>query len=53
MAQANLREGRHDLSRTIFHGKKGEITRAYLGGMEDQLSALGLILNCVCGIRCI
>ncbi len=27
-AQANLQEGRHDLGRTIFHGKKGEITRA-------------------------
>ncbi|ORI20697.1 Tn3 family transposase [Rhodococcus sp. 1168] len=46
-AQANLIEGRHDLGRTIFHGHKGEITRAYLDGMEDQLSALGLILNCV------
>ncbi len=46
-AQANLQEGRHDLGRTNFHGRKGEITRAYLDGMEDQLSALGLILNCV------
>jgi TnpA family transposase len=46
-AQANLQEGRHDLGRTIFHGHKGEMTRAYLDGMEDQLSALGLILNCV------
>lgn len=46
-AQANLQEGRHDLGRTIFHGRKGEITRTYLDGMEDQLSALGLILNCV------
>ncbi|NKY53917.1 Tn3 family transposase [Nocardia vermiculata] len=46
-AQANLQEGRHDLGRTVFHGKKGEITRAYLDGMEDQLSALGLILNCI------
>lgn len=46
-AQAHLQEGRHDLGRTIFHGKKGEITRTYLNGMEDQLSALGLILNCV------
>ncbi|MEG8184602.1 transposase [Nocardia terpenica] len=43
-AQANLQEGRHDLGRTVFHGHKGEIT---LDGMENQLSALGLILNCV------
>ncbi len=44
-AQANLQEGRHDLGRTIFHGRKGELTRAYLDGMEGQLSALGLALN--------
>ncbi|KXF55431.1 transposase [Rhodococcus sp. SC4] len=45
--QKNLVEGRHDLARRIFHGKKGEINRAYYEGMEDQLSALGLVLNCV------
>ncbi|WP_245814047.1 transposase [Rhodococcus marinonascens] len=45
--QANLIEGRHDLARRIFHGNKGEIHRAYFDGMEDQLSALGLVLNCV------
>ncbi|WP_082681562.1 Tn3 family transposase [Nocardia jinanensis] len=41
------RSGRHELGRNIFHGKKGEVTRAYLDGTEDRLSALGLILNCV------
>ena len=46
-AQANLVEGRHDLARRIYHGKKGEMVRAYYEGMEDQLSALGLVLNCV------
>src|SRR6266568_3694522 len=45
-AQANLVEGRHDLGRRIYHGKKGEMTRTYYEGMEDQLSALGLVLNC-------
>lgn len=44
-AQANLQEGRHDLGRTVFHGRKGELHRAYLDGMEDQLDALGLVLN--------
>lgn len=44
--QANLGEGRHDLARRIYHGKKGEMTRTYYEGMEDQLSALGLVLNC-------
>ncbi len=46
-AQANLTEGRHDLARRIFHGRRGEMTRAYYEGMEDQLSALGPVLNCV------
>jgi TnpA family transposase len=46
-AQANLTEGRHDLARQVFHGPKGELARAYYDGMEDQLSALGLVLNCV------
>lgn len=44
-SQANLTEGRHDLARRVFHGKKGEITKAYYDGMKDQLSALGLVLN--------
>lgn len=46
-AQANLQEGRHDLARRIFHGRKGEVFRAYFAGMEDQLGGLGLVLNCV------
>jgi Tn3 transposase DDE domain-containing protein len=43
----NLQEGRHGLGRHIFHGRKGELHRAYHAGMEDQLGALGLVLNCV------
>ena len=46
-AQANLVEGRHDLARRVYHGKKGEMVRTHYEGMEDQLSALGLLLNCV------
>lgn len=43
----NLQEGHHTLARKICHGKKGEIHQRYHKGMEDQLSALGLVLNCV------
>ena len=43
----NLQEGRHDLGRHLFHGRKGELRQAYQEGMEDQLGALGLALNCV------
>jgi TnpA family transposase len=45
--QANLVEGRHGLARDVFHGKKGELHQAYYEGMENQFSALGLVLNCV------
>lgn len=37
-----LQEGSHDLGRHIFHGRKGELYRAYREGMEDQLGATGL-----------
>ena len=43
----NLQEGRHALARKMFHGKKGELYQRYHEGMEDQLGALGLILNCI------
>jgi TnpA family transposase len=43
----NLQEGRHSLGRHVFHGRKGELYRAYHAGMGDQLGALGLSLNCV------
>jgi TnpA family transposase len=43
----NLNEGRHDLARHLFHGRKGELHRAYRDGQENQLGALGLVLNCV------
>ncbi|MCA1697398.1 MAG: Tn3 family transposase [Actinobacteria bacterium] len=43
----NLQEGRHDLARKVFHGHKGELYQRYHTGMEDQLGALGLVLNCI------
>ncbi|WP_084464891.1 Tn3 family transposase [Microtetraspora fusca] len=45
--QANLQEGRHALARKIFHGKNGQLYQSYHEGMEDQLGALGLVLNAV------
>lgn len=44
-AQANLQEGRHALARKIFHGKNGQLYQNYQEGMEDQIGALGLVLN--------
>ncbi|GEB48648.1 MULTISPECIES: Tn3 family transposase [Streptomyces] len=45
--QANLQEGRHALARKIFHGKNGQLYQRYQDGMEDQIGALGLVLNAV------
>ncbi len=43
--QANLQEGRHALARKIFHGRSGQLYQRYQDGMEDQIGALGLVLN--------
>lgn len=47
LVQLNLGEGRHTLARVIFHGKRGELYQRYREGQEDQLSALGLVVNVV------
>ncbi|HEY5988239.1 MAG TPA: Tn3 family transposase, partial [Streptosporangiaceae bacterium] len=38
-------EARHSLARRIFHGQKGELRQRYREGQEDQLSALGFLVN--------
>jgi len=35
------------LARIIFHGKRGELRQRYREGQEDQLGALGLVVNAV------
>jgi hypothetical protein len=40
-----VQEGRHALARKIFHGRAGQRYQRYQGGMEDQIGALGLVLN--------
>lgn len=45
--QLNRQESRHQLARAIFHGQKGEMRQVYREGQEDQLGALGLMLNVV------
>ena len=42
-----VQESRHRLARKIFHGQRGELRQAYREGQEDQLGALGLVLNAV------
>lgn len=43
--QLNRQEARHTLARRIFHGQKGELRQRYREGMEDQLGALGFMVN--------
>ena len=38
-------ESRHKLARSVFHGRKGQLRQPYREGMEDQLGALGLVVN--------
>lgn len=45
LTQLNRGEGRHALARVTFHGQKGELRQRYREGQEDQLSALGLVVN--------
>ena len=47
LLQLNRGEGRHSLARAIFHGQRGELRQHYREGQEDQLSALGLVVNAV------
>ncbi len=45
LVQLNRGEGRHQLARTVFHGKRGELRQRYREGQEDQLGVLGLVVN--------
>ena len=43
----NRGEGRHGLSRDVCHGRRGELRHPYREGQEEQLGALGLIVNTI------
>src|SRR5256885_4368036 len=47
LRQLTRGEGRHSVAREIFHGKRGELRQRYREGQEDQLGALGLVLNII------
>lgn len=46
-AQLNTTEHRHRLARKLCFGYRGELRQAYQRRIEDQLGALGLVLNAV------
>lgn len=45
LTQLNRGEGRNGLGRKCFHGRRGELRQRYREGQEDQLGALGLVMN--------
>ncbi len=47
LVQLNRGEERHQLARIVFHGKRGELRQRYREGQEDQLGALGIVVNLV------
>jgi TnpA family transposase len=47
LIQVNTGERRHGLARAVFQGRRGQLRQAYREGQEDQLGALGLVLNAI------
>ncbi|GHA54281.1 hypothetical protein GCM10010372_63060 [Streptomyces tauricus] len=45
--QLTVQEPRHTMARAICYGKRGRIQQPFRQGQEDQLAALGLVLNAV------
>ncbi|MFA7764358.1 Tn3 family transposase [Streptomyces sp. NRRL S-448] len=45
--QLTVQESRHTMARAICYGKRGRIQQPFRQGQEDQLAALGLVLNAV------
>jgi TnpA family transposase len=47
LTQLTRIESRHHLARTLRFGRKGKMYESYREGQEDELNALGLVLNMV------
>jgi TnpA family transposase len=47
LVRLNRHESRHSLARAVFHGQRGELRQRYREGQEDQLGALGLVVNAI------
>lgn len=47
LLQLNRGEARHSLARDTFFGQKGEVRQPYCEGQEEQLGALGFVVNVI------
>jgi TnpA family transposase len=45
LIQLNKGESRHSLARVTYFGQKGEVRQRYREGQEEQLGALGFVVN--------
>jgi TnpA family transposase len=45
--QLNRGESRNSLARDVFHGRRGQLRQHYQAGQENQLGALGLMVNII------
>ena len=45
LTQLNHGESRHGMAREVFHGRRGDLYQRYREGQEEQLGALGLVVN--------
>jgi TnpA family transposase len=47
LVRLSRHESRHSLARAVFHGQRGELRQHYREGQEEQLGALGLVVNAI------
>ena len=47
LIQLNRGERRHGLARAVFYGRSGQLRQKYQTGQEEQLNALGLVVNII------
>ncbi|MDQ3978402.1 MAG: transposase [Actinomycetota bacterium] len=47
LVQLNRKEARHNLARAVFFGRRGDLYQPYRRGQEEQLGALGLVVNAI------
>ena len=43
----NRGDGRHSVTRHVFHGQRGELRQRYRQEQEDQLGTLGLVVTMI------
>jgi len=47
LTQLHRGDSRHSVARAVLHGQRGELRQRYREGQEDQLGALGLVVNAI------